>query len=284
MSKPKKELVIDPEFAAFLSPQTKEELSNLETSLLANGCLDPIKAQTETGIVLDGHTRKRICDKNDIPYEVEWVSVPGGRDGALDWLIQFQMGRRNLSEEQKSYLRGQEYLAKKKAVGKPVVADETYSFGEGDEKTEEKAAGETAEVLAAKYDVSPATINRDAAFAAAVNALPKTEKVAVLTGKSDLTRKDVIAAAKKDKPAKKKKAKKSGAIKFPWSEFDRVLGRLVRATDEIAKSYDSKHSNEHRSALKLLAEYEELILGKEGKDGKRIGGWRQRLEAKEQEK
>lgn len=278
MSKSKTtELVVDPEFAAFLPPQTPEELSKLEEGLLADGCLDPIKAHTETGIVLDGHTRKRLCEKHDIKYRVEWISIPGDRDAAIDWVIGFQMGRRNLNDTQKSYLRGKEYLAKKKTVGRPVTKNESFSLnGDGGDHQIETVIGKTVEAMADKHKVSTATIQRDAEFTKSVDALPKDKKVAVLTEeKSAPSKAEVIAAAKATKPkraTKGKKGKKSGKV-FPWADFDKTYGRLVRATDEIAKFHDSVKSNEHRAALKLLADYENMVKG-----------WRGRLEAKQKQK
>lgn len=258
-----KDLIVDPEFAAFLPPQSAEELSGLEESLLANGCLDKLKAQEETGILVDGHTRKRLCDKHKIPYEVEYLSIPGGREGALTWMIQFQSDRRNLTDEQRSYIRGNEFLAKKKAVGRPKADAESNG-------KPEETEGETAAALAAKYDVGERTIYRDAQFATAVNELPAKERVAVLRGESTLPRKAIAGKAPKKKPAK---AKKSGQPKFPWGEYSKVFGRLRRAVDEIAKAFDCAECNEHRSARKLLNDY-----------AAKIEEWRERLEAKSKEK
>lgn len=279
MSKSKTtELVVDPEFAAFLPPQTPEEVAKLEESLLANGCLDPVKAHTETGIILDGHTRKRICDNNDIKYRVEWVSIPGDREAALDWVINFQLGRRNLNDTQKSYLRGKEYLAKRKAVGRPAQStDETFSLnGSGNSTPIDTVAGKTVSAIAEKHGVSTATIQRDAEFAKAADKLPKDERVKILKeDKQAPSKAEVIAAAKAANPKKAtkgKKGKKAGKS-FPWAEFDKTYGRLVRATDDIATFHDSKKSNEHRAALKFLSDY-----------AAKVKGWRGRLEAKQKEK
>jgi hypothetical protein len=77
---------------------------------------------------------------------------------AVNWVIANQLGRRNLTPEQKSYLRGKRYQVEKKAKGRP------------DGKLPQNE-GETAERLATEYGVSPATIARDAEFAEATDTL-----------------------------------------------------------------------------------------------------------------
>ena len=277
----KTELVVDPEFAALMPPQTEEERAKLEESLLANGCMDPLKAHTETGILLDGHTRKALCDKHDIRYTVEWVSVPGGREGARAWVIAFAFSRRNLTELQKSVLRGMDYLAQKKSVGRPVkdkpdtfplVSAEADAEKNGDAKGASDAATDTASLLAAKYNVDARTIVRDADLAKAVAKMPLKAREEFLAGKSELTRTAVLEkyAPKKREIKKPQLKKKPGAPKFPWAEFQRVYERAVRGVDEIARAYDSKGSNEHRRCLSLLEEFDE-----------KVKEWRKRLEAKE---
>jgi len=69
-------------------------------------------------------------------------------------------GRRNLSDYQKSYLRGKRYLTEKKGHG-------------GDRKSSAQNAHltSTSETLAEEYDTSEKTIRRDADFATAVDTI-----------------------------------------------------------------------------------------------------------------
>lgn len=281
MPKMKDELVIDDELSSFLPPQVPEELAELEQSLLAHGCLDPIKAQEGTNLVLDGHTRLKLCKKHDIPYTVDYVSVPGGREGALDWMIKFQFGRRNLTDDQKSLLRGREYLLRKKPAGRPTKKDDEPSKNGDDKAKGDKdddgtfsladAEGSMLEAVAQKHGVSRATIVRDAEFAEAFDNLKKAEQTEFISGAGP-SKSELIAKFRDVKPKKRLAKKKPGAAKFNWTNFTTLYEKLVRATDEIATAHDSKKSNEHRSSLKLLADFKE-----------KIDEWKARLDAKKEE-
>lgn len=81
----------------------------------------------------------------------------------VEWIITNQLGRRNLSDEQKSYLRGKRYASEKKAHGE-----------RGPKKTGHNVQSSgTAEKLSEEYGVDEKTIRRDAAFATAVDTLAK---------------------------------------------------------------------------------------------------------------
>lgn len=65
-------IVIDPEFRDYLGPLDDETRQALEESLLADGCRDSIVVwplfNEDRFIVLDGHNRKEICERLEIPY------------------------------------------------------------------------------------------------------------------------------------------------------------------------------------------------------------------------
>lgn len=276
------ELIVDPEFAAMMPPQTEEEIDKLEMSLLDNGCLDPLKYHAETGILIDGHTRKRLCDKHKVAYDLESVSIPGegdeARAKALDWCREWQMGRRNLTDLQKSYIRGKDYLASKRSVGKPksekpADGDEFPLVGD-EAESEEKAEKErlaTRDVLARKYNVGPATISRDADLALAVDQMGKKERAEFLSGKTDKKPSEVIAEFAPKKPRAKKGAKnnKDKTAKFAWGEFQILCNRIAKATGGIAKHHDCDGCNEHRAALRVLGEF-----------SAKVAEWRERLDKK----
>lgn len=158
------EIKIDPEFAKLLPPLTGVERELLERNLVDAGeCRDSIVVWQEEGFVLDGHNRFEICTEHDLPYPVSHVSLPD-REAAETWIMANQLGKRNLTPEKSSYLRGKLYQALKKRQG-------------GNRKNELSSAQnehlKTAEELAAKHHVSPSTIRRDEAFAADVDTIEK---------------------------------------------------------------------------------------------------------------
>lgn len=104
------ELIIDKEFEELLPVLTPDESENLEQSILKNGLLDPIKIWEEpkTGrfIIIDGHNRYRILKKNNISlnywdYKIIYADEVPTRDDVKRWMLEQQLGRRNLSDIEK---------------------------------------------------------------------------------------------------------------------------------------------------------------------------------------
>lgn len=176
-------------FATLCPPLAVDERARLESSILEHGCRDPLVVWIEEDVLLDGHNREQICRKHGIPYTVVGVSLPD-RAAAHAWVIDNQLGRRNLSPDQASYLRGKKYEAEKLPEGRPA---EKLPQSEG--------VTETAERVAAETGVSRATVERDAKFARNVDRIaelagPKA-RTAILTGGIKMTRAQVAKAAEK---------------------------------------------------------------------------------------
>jgi hypothetical protein len=53
------------------------------------------------GLLLDGHNRLDICQRLKLPYETIEVTL-ASRDHALLWIEENQLGRRNLSDDQRA--------------------------------------------------------------------------------------------------------------------------------------------------------------------------------------
>jgi DNA modification methylase len=81
------------------SPLTGEEYAQLETSLLADGCRDFLVLWR--GLLLDGHNRLEICNRHGIPYDTVDIELPD-RESAKLWIEENQIGRRNLSTDQRA--------------------------------------------------------------------------------------------------------------------------------------------------------------------------------------
>lgn len=105
------DLVIDKEFEELLPVLTPEEFERLEQSVLKNGMLDPIKVWEEpnTGryIIIDGHNRYNILKKNNLgfkyweDYKIMYADELPTRDDVKRWMLEQQLGRRNLSDAEK---------------------------------------------------------------------------------------------------------------------------------------------------------------------------------------
>ncbi len=96
---------IDPEFRALIPELAPEEFQQLENNILRGGCHSPLIlwANGETNVLIDGHNRHTICLKHNIPFKTEYVQLDD-RDHALLWIEQNQLGRRNLTDDQRAVI------------------------------------------------------------------------------------------------------------------------------------------------------------------------------------
>ena len=109
-------LKVDPEFQGKIPPLTFEELNQLEANILRDGrIINPIIVWE--GLIVDGHNRFIIAKKHpEIPFTVHETEF-ANRYEAIIWICKNQLGRRNLTPEQKYYLMGKQYEAEKAAHG-----------------------------------------------------------------------------------------------------------------------------------------------------------------------
>lgn len=129
------DLVIDKEFEELLPVLTPEEFARLEQNILNIGLLDPIKVweEPESGryIIIDGHNRYRIMKKNNLPCEYWNIKVITEKDlktreDVKRWMLEQQLGRRNLSEVEKY-----EIIQKFKSVFEEKAKKNQSSGGKG---------------------------------------------------------------------------------------------------------------------------------------------------------
>ena len=184
---------IDPEFKKLIPALSTEEYMQLETNINEDGCRDPLTVWQEENLLLDGHNRFEICKQYGLEYELFFVSLPD-RQSAINWIINNQLGRRNVTPEQASYLRGKRYNMEKESRGGDRGNQYTVAKDHFDTLPES-----TATRLADEFKVSEPTIKRDGKFAAAVDTLADTigdeARTAVLSGNSKVTKQDVTDAA-----------------------------------------------------------------------------------------
>lgn len=85
-----------PEMDHLLPPLSEEQLSVLEKDILQNGCYAPIIVNEDL-VIVDGHNRQRLCEKNGIPYQMAVFSFEDLLE-AKQWALDTQKGRRNLDK------------------------------------------------------------------------------------------------------------------------------------------------------------------------------------------
>lgn len=199
------EIRIDPEFQGKIPPLTKEEYDQLRGNILADGeVYEPIIVWN--GIIVDGHNRwKIICENPEElagKYNIKEMQFRN-KDEAFEWMYRKQLGRRNLSAENQSMLRGMLYNSMKQKRWDKRGEKGKYrrpqngAFGSG---------GKTRETLAKELGVSKNTIQRDGQFAEGVlelqEAAPEVARK-ILDGKSGLNKETVRSVKKMDADEKK---------------------------------------------------------------------------------
>ena len=109
-------LKIDPEFQSQIPPLTDDEFKQLEENILKEGkLLSPLIVWNNT--LVDGHNRYAILQKHP---EICFSTMPlrfANREEALAWICKNQLGRRNLTPEQKKFLIGKQYSVEHRKPG-----------------------------------------------------------------------------------------------------------------------------------------------------------------------
>ena len=194
-------LIIDPEFRDKIPPLTEDEFTLLEENILSDGAVfSPLIVWD--GTILDGHNRYEIIQKHpELTYAVHKVSF-ANRYEAISWICKHQLGRRNLTPQQKKYLIGQRYEAEKQADAfhgnQHTLSDESGA----DKKCPHQNSRHVTQSRIAKETNTSASYVREAGtFAkgvdAAEEALPGI-KQEILTGTIKPTASAVAAVAKAD--------------------------------------------------------------------------------------
>jgi hypothetical protein len=232
---------LDAEFARLIPAPSADEYSQLATNLQEFGCLDPLICWGD--ILLDGHTRFKICCQHEIAFKVKRLRF-ADRNAAKNWIIHHQLGRRNITPETRKYLLGCLYLEERIEHG----GDRT------DGASGQNVHLKTAEKIAVEHDVDERTVRRAGQFAKAVDTIAETAgdevKEAILSREVKSTDADVKALS--ELPAKKQKA---AAEKITSGKVKSVKEALPKKKAEPA----DEGGFEPHEASKPLGKIDELL-------------------------
>lgn len=95
-----RELKIDPELRDLLPPLTSEEYKQLEKNIIENGFDRNFPIMEWQGFIVDGHNRYDICKKHNIEPIIGTLAYET-KEEVMEWMLDIQLGRRNLSPIQK---------------------------------------------------------------------------------------------------------------------------------------------------------------------------------------
>ena len=231
---------INPEFERLIPPLVDDEFELLKSNILSEQEIyTPIFVWN--GFIIDGHHRFKILSENrDIKFRVVEKKFDNKYE-AMSWICNNQLGRRNLTPENKKYLIGKRYEAEKKANGasdgfrgnqyKDLVGSQNGNLPKKKSKTCERIAEETG--------TSKNYVIRAEEFAKGVDAADEVVpgiKKEILSGKT------------------KKSSEQIAAIAKAPQEQRRTLTENLRLT----KVYDKKPPNFNQNIKSIAAEMRDL--------------------------
>lgn len=262
---------IDKELESFIVPLSKDEFTQLESNLLSEGCRDPLiiwKAEGKN-FLIDGHNRLRICRKHNIPYQTKELSFKDKEEVRL-WMLNNQLGRRNLNPDQLSYYRGLKYIAIKNQRG-------------GYENVQSKGQKElsTAEKLALDFKVSESTIKRDAKYTQGLDIIGRSNpnlKLKILKGEAKVNKADIRLLCEGDESLigkikneadlfNKAKIIKEGLLNEMESTLNQIKEKQVEEAQEYFKStepiFQEKDDQVNRIKGKIISAINRAINKKD---------------------
>lgn len=250
----RRQIQIIPELEALIPPLSADEFKQLEDNIIKEGCREALliwetqlpltgiesssaEASTSKYILIDGHNRYRICQQNQLDFKIHILHFDT-YEAVREFMIDNQLGRRNLSPEQMAYLRGKKYNSLKQDKGK---YDRSEHKGQNDPYALEEKLSTSAK-LAKQFNVSEKTIKRDAEFAQGLDLLPIEVRKDVLSGKQKVKKSEIqeLAKATKTSPEKPVTSTQNLPADSATNERDTMLrGKLL----DLAKSLQKPSSN-----------------------------------------
>jgi hypothetical protein len=192
----KQKVIILNELRDLIQPLQVEEFEILTNNIVQNGCKDSIViwqtsekiinpnaiTDNEKFVIIDGHNRYKICTKHNLSFNIVLMYFDSIQ-AVKNYMLDLQMGRRNLSPTQLAYYRGVRYNTQK-------ITDKIENFS--GELKEEK----TSQIIAKQYNVDEKTIRRDGEFASGLEKLEPTFRKEILAGEQKVSKKNIQQLAK----------------------------------------------------------------------------------------
>jgi len=238
---------VDKEFQARIPKLKPSEIASLEASIVGEGCRDSLVVWARDGkddVLVDGHNRKAICDRLGIPYKTTPMSFEN-RQAVIDWMLRHQLGRRNLSKEAAADLIGQVYNQRKHQGRRTDLTN----------PQNEDKSGKESQAVADELGVGRATVERDGAYASAIDRLTSLLGVE----RDDLRESEFVRDGKTQKGRKLRMADVIELGKQPGTyETGKKAGKPYGLADEDVAAVWQKLTDEGDSCTSVKAAIREL--------------------------
>lgn len=227
-----KNIEIDKDFKSLIPPLQREEYEQLEASLKSEGCRDPLVLWNS--FIIDGHNRFEICTRLGIEFKTVAREFPD-RAAVKLWMIDNQMGRRNLADIDRIAL-----ARKREEILKPA-AKANQSKGGGDKKSGSAKLREP-------IPITPVKSSKEAAKSAGVGERTYDAGKLVLEAaeKGEIPQEDVEAIRRKEKSIHR--------VAKDIKEKRQKVKREAKRTEAVAKMETKHHQNVHVGDFRELAD------------------------------
>lgn len=243
-----KELTVLPELEKLIPPLTKEEYENLEESILELGIETPLDVWVPTEktagknkdiigqtIIVDGHNRNIIRLKHKMPIPKTVERKFNSIEEVKNWMLKKQLGRRNLTDANRTYLTGLLYNTTK------------YEKGKYDRKIDKKNDKDTAQRIAQEVGSSVRSVKNAGDFADGINKLAPDLKKHILSGKEKISKAKVqeLASSDTEKPLEN--------IQQINKEVEKVRQKKTLDKNKLSKTDNSENSKIPKSPVSSIA-------------------------------
>lgn len=236
--KDKPVLMVDSEFESQIPPLTEEEFQQLEENILADGVVLQSIIVWD-GVIIDGHNRWRIIKKHPfLKYTVYEMSFPD-RYAAIIWICKNQLGRRNLTPEQKKYLIGKQYGTEK---DRSPFRGNQYTIGSVGcgQNVHNQPGQRTSERISDENNVNEKYVRRAEQFAKGIDLADEIDpgiRKEILSGSLHPTDKRIYAVAKattEERPARVQELRNPpDEEKEPLPDWSSMLVEMTDALDSL---------------------------------------------------
>jgi 16S rRNA G966 N2-methylase RsmD len=244
------------EIESLLLPLSGEELKFLEESILKEGIRDPLVVWSHNGehILLDGHHRLKIAEKHGLNYKVVEKNFETLEEAKL-WVLTNQLGRRNLTDEQRTYIIGKRYLIMKKSSR--GFEDRNLSEGQFVQRTSEQ--------ICSSVGLNERTVRRAADFAEVVDKIRKVKPTVaekILKGEVKDAKTGLVKVAKEPEVLSKVVEKIDGGTKKVKAALRQIVieGRLASPSPTLPSKVTLFNRNFTEVGDEIPPESVDLIL------------------------
>lgn len=253
------EITLDilPELDALIPRPNNEEIALLEESILKEGLREPISVWRHEGrqIIVDGHNRYAILKRNRLPIETHILHFEDIEE-VKDWMIDTQLGRRNLTDEKRAYLIGMKYEREKLSQGRKGKLDS--KMRKNFPQLTEIVTNVSSKNIAQQVNQSDRTVRNHAVFYRGVNLLSAKMQSDLLEGKIKISKGNL-----------KTIAQHAGQIKSPIENLEEVKA-IVRRFSLAPKSKTPAHLPKEEEVLQGVRKLYQKATGQAPEEREKI--------------